>query len=359
LTLLLTNADLEQIVIAPSDIVDAMEVAYRELHTGAARSELRGRMIVPDANPARDDTYFFGYHIGAVPAFGHAALRFDSLFAGHVADEFGGRHIRTSDFAGLVLLFSLENAELVGILHDHWLSTRRVAATTALGASYLARRDSRRLGLFGTGTQARQTIPMMLARFDLDEIVVFSPDRSHREQFVSDMSSVTGSRIRSVDSPHDAASNMDIVVCATNSSTPVLEASWLSEGTHLSVIVSGGEGDSQAVRSEIDTETVCRADVIVVNSIAQIQKSRQVKLLRPIESGRLNWDQIYELAAVVSGDAPGRSSPAQITLFDNNSGMGIQFAALGTLVLDAAASMGLGTNLDTEMFMTRGGNYAP
>lgn len=57
--------------------------------------------------------------------------------------------------------------------------------------------------------------------------------------------------------------------------------------------------------------------------------------------------------------APGRSSDAQITLHDNNTGMGIQFAALGSLILRLAREQEIGTTLPDELFMTRGGEYAP
>jgi len=62
---------------------------------------------------------------------------------------------------------------------------------------------------------------------------------------------------------------------------------------------------------------------------------------------------------VVGGSAPGRTSPDQITLHDNNTGMGIQFAALGALILQHARAQGIGTELPDELFATRGGDYAP
>ena len=102
-----------------------------------------------------------------------------------------------------------------------------------------------------------------------------------------------------------------------------------------------------------------RADVVIVNSREQDRIDRQPTLMPSIESGRLSWDDIGEPVEVVAGRGPARSTAAQITFHHNNTGMGIQFAALGALALRRATAAGLGTELDGELFMTRGGTYAP
>jgi ornithine cyclodeaminase/alanine dehydrogenase-like protein (mu-crystallin family) len=86
---------------------------------------------------------------------------------------------------------------------------------------------------------------------------------------------------------------------------------------------------------------------------------RQPKLLWAIEGGLIGWDQIHDLSEVVAGAAQGRTTDDQITLHDNNTGMGIQFAAVGELILRQARQQGLGTTLPDELFITRGGDYAP
>jgi ornithine cyclodeaminase/alanine dehydrogenase-like protein (mu-crystallin family) len=97
----------------------------------------------------------------------------------------------------------------------------------------------------------------------------------------------------------------------------------------------------------------------VTNLKEQIQIDRQPKLLWAVEDGLLAWEEIHDLSEVVAGRAPGRIARDEITLHDNNTGMGIQFAALGALVLERAEAQRLGTQLPDELFMTRGGDYAP
>src|SRR5262249_45818863 len=114
-----------------------------------------------------------------------------------------------------------------------------------------------------------------------------------------------------------------------------------------------------AAGSEIDREAVRRADLITTNLKEQIAVDRQPKLLWAIDEGLISWDQIHDLGELVAGRAPGRTSAQQITLHDNNTGMGIHSDALAPLILARAWARRLGTELPDELFMTRGGDYAP
>src|SRR5215208_4526121 len=153
MVLVLTNEDMERIEgLSMATIVEAIEGAYRELGEGVAVSPARRRLTAP--SPEGDSTYWFNNIMGAVPGIRTMALRVDSSFFRLVKDQGNVRKVREGDFVGLVLLFDMASGDLQGIFHDHYLSTRRVGATGAVGAKYLARADARVLGLFGTGHQA-------------------------------------------------------------------------------------------------------------------------------------------------------------------------------------------------------------
>jgi len=352
-TLLLTNADLEQLDIAEAEIIDAVGEAYRDLGTGTAANAPRARMYLPSEGDA--PRYWVNNIMGAAPSAGVAAVRLDSAFSRFISDERGNRRVRAGDFVGLVLLFDLGSAELVGILHDHWLSTRRVAAATALGARHLARQDAARLGMIGSGEQARAQVRALRVVRPLTEVRVYSPTAANREAFAQELT-LPGCPVVAVDSARQAVADCDIVVTATAARSPVLDGAWLEAGAHLAAIVGS---DKETAGSELDQAAVERADVVIVNSREQIRIDRQPTLLPLIESGRLAWDEIGELAEVVAGGGPSRTAAEQITFHHNNTGMGIQFAALGALALGRARDAGLGTQLDGELFMTRGGTYAP
>jgi alanine dehydrogenase len=63
------------------------------------------------------------------------------------------------------------------------------------------------------------------------------------------------------------------------------------------------------------------------------------------------WLGAPELKDVVARKTPGRRTPAEITCFNNNIGLGIQFAALGKVILDDAKAKGLGREVPTDWFL--------
>ena len=353
MTLLLTNADLERLEITEEDVLDVVGQAYLDLGTGIAANAPRARMYLPAEGDA--PRYWVNNIMGAAPSAGVAAVRLDSAFSRFISDARGARRVRAGDFVGLVLLFDLANAELIGILHDHWLSTRRVAAATALGARHLARQDAGVLGLIGSGEQARAQVRALRAVRQLNAVRVYSPTPANREAFAADLS-LPECPVVPVDNPRGAVAGCDIVVTATAARSAVLDGAWLEPGTHLSAIVGS---DRETAGSELDRLAVRRADVVIVNLREQVRIDRQPTLWPLIESGELREDDIGELSEVVAGRGPERTAAEQITFHHNTTGMGIQFAALGALALQRARAAGVGTHLDGELFMTRGGTYAP
>jgi len=117
----------------------------------------------------------------------------------------------------------------------------------------------------------------------------------------------------------------------------------LETGTHINSIVNNDEGNS---RSELDAVAYARADVIVINSREQLIHVNQDDVLKPETEGR----RVEELGDLLIGKVKGRISSDQITLFKNNVGMGIQFAAVGARVYEITMQQGLGKDLPIEWF---------
>ena len=69
------------------------------------------------------------------------------------------------------------------------------------------------------------------------------------------------------------------------------------------------------------------------------------------QKGIKPWDSIVEVQDLVAGKIKGRTSDDQITCFNNNTGAGTQFAAVGSSVLKRARQMGLGREIPTEWFL--------
>jgi alanine dehydrogenase len=357
--LVLKNEDAAGL-LGMAEAIQLIEEAYHDFGSKRAQVIPRQRLYVPETD-YEDPTWFWLNVIpGIVPCHGVAAIR---LNAAHTTYRSVGGHTRQTipgDFSGFVLVWDIASRELLGIVHDHAVSPLRVGATTGVAAKYLARDNARTVGILGTGKQARAQIEAVLSvRPSVREVKVFSPTPENRERFAVATAADFDVTARTVDSAEEATTESDIVIAATNSADPVIFGRWLSDGAHVISMVGASKFDG---RREIDDEVVRRSEVIVVNLREQVELDQQADILMPLRAGYTSWDNIHELGELCVGRYRGRTSSSQITLHSNNVGMGIQFASVCKRVLEIARERGLGTELPSDLFMTRrakGEEYAP
>jgi hypothetical protein len=129
-----------------------------------------------------------------------------------------------------------------------------------------------------------------------------------------------------------------MVMSATNTNEPTFRANGSKRGRTGSIVNS----DEIIKRIELDEVTLKRADLIIINSRQQAEYAGQSDLLDPIARGEFTWDKVHELGKLLVGDVRGRTNDKQITLYKNNVGMGVQFAAVGAKVCEIAKKQGLG-----------------
>ena len=345
--LLITDPDVKQ-VLRVEDIIDDMERAFAEEARGIAVNKPRTRYKVP---PDRDsDGYMANIIPGAVPSSGVAALRYDSM----VVRERMVDGLKRMDYPyparrswGFVLLFSLESAEPLAIIHDFSLSSIRVGATTGVATRSLSREDSRVVGLFGSGNEAEQNLAAICAVRDVREVRVYSVTREHRERFAMEMTGKLDIQVRPVDNARAVVEGADIIMCATNASAPVFDGEWLAPGQLVTTIVNS---DGVHRRTEADETTFTRAGLIVLNNRETSLHNQQREMLDLIDEGKIGWDKICELGEVLIGRNPGRKNDDEIIYYKSNTGVGIQFAAAGAVIYEACKKKGLGRELPTEWF---------
>jgi ornithine cyclodeaminase/alanine dehydrogenase-like protein (mu-crystallin family) len=342
------------------EAIALVEEAYRDLGRNRAKVLPRQRLYVPEEGAADPAFFYLNIIPGIVPAHGVAAVRLNAAQMTYPARAAGAVHTIPGDFSGFVLVWEIATRELLGVVHDHAVSPLRVGATTAVAAKHLARQDARTLGLLGSGKQAWAQVEALLAvRPEIERIRVYSPTPARRETFAARAAETFRIDAAAVGAPEDAVTGLDIVVAATNSADPVLFGRWLADGTHVVSMVGASKFDGCR---EIDDEVARRAEVVCVNSRAQVEIDQQYDILSPIRRGWLAWDNVYELGELCIGVHRGRTSASQVTLHSNNVGMGIQFAAVCKRVLEIARQKGVGTELDSRLFMTRraeGEDFAP
>jgi ornithine cyclodeaminase/alanine dehydrogenase-like protein (mu-crystallin family) len=231
---------------------------------------------------------------------------------------------------------------------DGVIQKMRVAAMSAVGAKHLAPAKPRVLGLFGSGWQASAHIQALCSLFPFERVKVYSPNQDNCRKFAHEMSEKLGRSIEPVASARAAVEGSDCIQAATAAWDPVFDGHWIEKGMYVASI---GGSDGSNKRREIDDETIRRADIYIVHAKDVAQQDKSPDIWDAAQSGIIKWDDIHEIQELVAGRIKGRTSADQITLYNNNTGSGIQFAAVGAAVMKRARSLGLGRELPTEWFL--------
>lgn len=351
----LSNADVEKVLTA-DECIDALETAYRELSSGKAANRPRNHTYFPLEDERHPGfRYRFKSQEGGTVSSGVWALRITSDIAG-VETLAGGVQRRRlipaapgGRYVGLVTLYSMSTLEPLAVLHDSFIQKMRVGATSALGIRELSNADVRVAGMFGSGWQAESHLEcLLMVRPEIEEVRIYSPTEQHRVAFAKTWSERTGRRIVPVDHPRDAVAGCGIVTCATAAMDPCFDGGWIEPGTHVTAITSP---DGTATRRELDDAAFDRADRIVVLSREQVHHDKQFDILGPVQRGRMKWEDIQELGDVLLAGGPARAHRDDVTIFANNTGMGIQFAAVCARALRLAEERGLGHTVPTDWFL--------
>jgi len=351
--ILLSNEEVEK-ALTPQDAISATETIYKELAEGKAINRPRSQTYMPvESKENPGFRYRFKSQEGSGVSSGVWALRITSDMAGfsYTAGVKRRRILPVATgkrYCGLVILFDLEHIEPIAIMPDGVIQKVRVAALSVVGARYLAPAKPKVLGLFGSGWQAGAHLEFLCSEYKFERVKVYSPNQEHCREFCAKMSAQLGQKIEAVDAPSKAVEGSDFVQAATAAWDAVFDGHLVEKGMYVASI---GGSDASNKRREIDDETIRRADLYVVHSkeVARLDQSPDVWELA--QRGIKNWESIGEIQDLVAGKIQGRTSADQITVFNNNTGAGTQFAAVGAAVLKRARSMGLGRELPTEWFL--------
>jgi alanine dehydrogenase len=242
-----------------------------------------------------------------------------------------------------VHLYEIESGALVAIMDAQHLTTLRTGATSAVATRRLARPGPAVVALLGSGVEARAQLEAMQADGKVGSARIFSPTPANRERVAADFRQRYDMKITAVGSAEEAASGADLVLAAVKSTTPVLLGKWLSPGCHVNSV-----GTARRDQREIDPETFERSARIVVDTKEGVfGEAGDAVAARDVLR-----TEVHELAQLVTGGAPGRGSPQEITLF-KSVGTGIQDIALAALIHRRATERSVGTDLGEFPYLKR------
>ncbi len=347
----LSNEDVDRILTMPA-CMEILQALYKDFGQDKALLMPRVDNILPCGY--EDAYYGFKTMGGAWPRYSIMALRINSDIITHPQAQGLRRRVKIpladGRWVGLVQLYNTETGELVAMFPDGVAQRMRVGATNGLGIEYLAKPDARRAGIIGSGWQAGAQLLALLATRPIEQVKVFSPTKKNRQAFVGEMRTKIKTDITAVDSPRECAKDVDILMAATSSLARVIEPEWLRNGMHVSCIKA----------QEVDESVFERCDRIVVHTKVEAKQAGNIlpgtqHIPNTHSAGWWKNEKTApknypDLADLMCGRETGRENEGQITCFVNNIGLGLQFAALGVLILKKAEESGIGEDLPGEWF---------
>lgn len=237
-----------------------------------------------------------------------------------------------------ISLMSMTDRKLLAVFEANLLSQLRTGAASGLATKLLANPDASVLGCLGTGKQARAQVLACCAARPIRQVRVFSRTKENREAFAREMQKETG--IETVVSPSAEACvrDTDVIILITKAADPVVHTDWLRDGVHINAA-----GANAANRRELDAATVLRAVTLITDDKSQAEiEAAEFRDL--VGDGRLRWDAVHELGDLVTGSAPGRKSPKDVTLF-KSLGVALEDIAFAEMIYQRALQKGTGRKM--------------
>lgn len=215
----------------------------------------------------------------------------------------------------VILLSDGKTGQHLALIEASYLTAIRTGAITGLGTSYLARKDARKLGVIGCGSQSYSQVEAVLTVRDVDQLFLYNRTQKKADDLKARLLADFPDKkldIIVVNTPEDAIKDADIVISSTSADRPVFSSELIKAGTHLSAI-----GSCEPTKQEYDADLLKKAKKVVVDTY-EGAKSEAGGLIIPHEKGEWSFDSVHsDLAELVANERPGRETETEITLLDS------------------------------------------
>jgi len=322
--LLLTEGDVKHL-LSTQEVMEAVELAFAE--KGLNRVQM----------PSKQFVFFkkFNGDLRSMPSY-LEGLDISAVKVVNVHPENRPKHNLPTVMATLIVI-DPKNGVPIAIMGGTWITDIGTGAAGGVAAKYLARKDSRVVGLVGAGAQSRTQLMALCTLYGrLEEVRVWSRTKETRNAFIDEMKPICKNvtRMIPVDTVETAVRGADIIVTTTPSRSPVVLNDWISPGVHITCI--GADAPS---KQELDPNILKRAK-IVVDDWEQASHSGEINV--PLAQGIIKpkdvWGEIGEIAA---GLKKGRTSSDEITVF-TSTGLAIQDAVTANVAYRKAMAQNVG-----------------
>lgn len=327
--LILSDGEMARMVDWPSTF-EATRTACRHFSAGLAHSP--NRLRIPLAE---------GRRFAVMPGADLGAGALGAKLVGYYPDNPARGLARVT---GIYTLFDPLTGLPLSLMEGAYLTNLRTAAVAVVAAEVLARSGWRRLGVIGSGGLGTMTAEAFLTAPPA-EIRLFSRTAANLDRLIrvleGRLANLQASRhdtptIIRCDTPEDVAANSDVLVCATDTKTPLFDGAVLTQGQ---LVISLGA--NTPTTRELDLPTMRAGRVIADSRSAVLAECGEI--LIPQREGQLPADPVFaELGELLNGAKMGRQSDAETLVF-LSTGLAVQDVLTAQQIYHRALAHGIGT----------------
>ncbi|MFV0576957.1 MAG: tyramine oxidase subunit B [Vibrio sp.] len=343
--------------------VDTMEEMFKLLHVGdyrmaGANNDSHGAMVLfPETSPFPNmPKPTADRRLMAMPAYlgGDFQTCGVKWYGSNIAN-------REKGLPRSILMFILNDIDTgapLAYMSANLLSAYRTGAIPGVGARYLARKDSKVIGLFGPGVMGKTAVAAFIAACpEIDTIKVKGRGQKSLDSFLTWVAATYPqiTKVEVVDSIEAVVRDSDIVTyCSSgevgNPATyPEVKREWVKPGAFLAMPASCSldEGMEQKdIRKVLDNTGLYEAWYEEVpkpaHNVIPLVGARFMDL---VGEGKLDANELEDLAAIVSGDSDARRNDEEIIVL-SVGGMPVEDVAWATKVYRNAIERGIGISLN-------------
>lgn len=337
MTLLIDDEDVKK-AVTPEDVIDAVEDAYRQHGLGKAQDMPRREVRMKGLNLPHLATGTTSVGQGLSYLGEQNIVVISHTFHFHEKEqrspEFPGLRLNP----GLIHILDGNGGRNLAIIRSSYASWMRTSAAGAVGVRHFARKESKTVGIIGTGLHGKGQLYFLSKAMKIDKVLSHTGRRKDPE-YADLMSKRLGINVTTADSVESLVKNSDVITVVTRSQEPIVHGDWIKKGTHINTV---GADDPHKV--ELDPATLKRADKVVVDSERSLEWIGHIA--KALKEGAVKPEKIWFIGQVCAGLKPGRENPNEITVF-SSEGTNMQTAGVAWKVYQKVKAAGLGKETET------------
>ncbi len=294
------------------DSIPLIETGFVEYSNGSTVIPPVGELLFE--NPPGDTHIKYGY------------IKGQQYFAVKIASGFSkNTELGIKSSQGVILLFSQRTGELKCVLLDDGLLTDvRTAVASMITIKYLAPNQLSRIGIIGTGIQAKLQLDYLHTVTACKNVVVWGRTLQNAHALKKEYQD--NYKIKVAETARSLAQQCQVIITTTSSTSPLIQYDDLNPGTHITAL-----GSDTSSKVELDPEIIKQADVVVSDSIAQSMHRGEVYQAR--SAGALKAESLIELGNLIQNPMLGRKNDQQISVADL-TGVAVQDIMIATAVFE-------------------------